>query len=72
MPRAPINHGRRTAMKNNPTATKITGVRFEYEPRIENRKDALKLLDILIDAAFVENIFYPLEALKDAINREII
>ena len=51
---------------------KVKGIRFEYEPRIENRKDALKLLDVLIKAAFVENVFYPLEALKDAIKREVI
>jgi hypothetical protein len=47
---------------------KIEGVRFEEQPRISNRSDALELLDILIEAAFVENIFYPL----DAVEREII
>jgi hypothetical protein len=51
---------------------KITGVRFEEQPRIGNRSDALELLDILIEASFVENIFYALEALKDAIQREVI
>ena len=50
----------------------IKGVRFEERPRIANRSDALELLDVLIAASFVENIFYALEALKDAIAREII
>jgi len=51
---------------------KIDGVRFEEQPRIANRSDALELLDVLIEASFVENIFFALEALKDAIEREII
>jgi hypothetical protein len=51
---------------------KITGVRFEEQPRIGNRSDALELLDVLIKADFTENLFYALEALKDAIEREII
>ena len=59
-------------MKNNPTTTKITGVRFEYEPRIESRKDALELLDILIKADFTENLFMALKALKGAIEKEAI
>jgi hypothetical protein len=51
---------------------KTTGVRFEEQPRIANRSDALELLDILIKASFVENLFFALDALKDAIEREII
>jgi hypothetical protein len=51
---------------------RIAGVRFEEQPRIANRSDALELLDILIKASFVENIFFALDALKDAIEREII
>ena len=51
---------------------KISGVRFEEPPRIGNRSDALELLDILIKADFVENLDIALEALKDAIEREII
>ena len=50
---------------------KIDGVRFEERPRIGNRSDALELLDVLIAASFGENIFFALEALKDAIKREI-
>ena len=50
----------------------IKGIRFEEHPVISNRPDALELLDALIKAAFVENIFYPLEALKDAIEKEVI
>jgi hypothetical protein len=51
---------------------KISGIRFEYRPRIDNRKDAVKLLEAMIKAAFFENVDYALEALKDAIEREII
>jgi hypothetical protein len=51
---------------------KISGIRFEYPPRIGNRTDALELLGILMEAAFIENLDLALEALKDAIEREII
>ena len=51
---------------------RISGVRFDETPRITNRTDALELLDILTKASFVENLFFALEALKDAIEREII
>jgi hypothetical protein len=47
-------------------------VKFTEPPRIANRSDALELLDILIDADGVEDDFYALQALKDAIEREII
>jgi hypothetical protein len=51
---------------------KVSGVRFEDTPRIGNRSDALELLDTLIKADFVENLSIALEALRDAIEREII
>jgi hypothetical protein len=51
---------------------KTTGVRFEEQPRIANRSDALELLDILIKADGVEDDFYALQALRDAIKWEII
>ena len=51
---------------------KISGIRFEYEPQINSREDAIELLDILIEADFFENVYLALEALKDAIQREII
>jgi hypothetical protein len=51
---------------------KTTGVRFEEPPRIANRSDALELLDILIKASFVENLFFALDTLRDAREREII
>jgi hypothetical protein len=41
-------------------------------PRIGNRSDALELLDTLIRADGVENDFIALQALRDAIEREII
>jgi hypothetical protein len=41
-------------------------------PRIANRSDALELLDILIRADGVEDDFIALQALRDAIEREII
>jgi hypothetical protein len=42
---------------------KTLRVRFEERPRIVNRSDAMELLDVLIKADFVENIFFVLEAL---------
>ena len=51
---------------------KITGIRFEEQPRIANRTDAIKLLDKMMEAHFFENIDMALEALKDAIQQEII
>ena len=51
---------------------KISGVRFEEEPRIGNHSDALELLDVLIKADFTENLYLALEALKTAIKRKII
>jgi hypothetical protein len=47
-------------------------VEFTEPPRIASRTDALELLDILLKADFVRNDFYALQALKDAIEREII
>jgi hypothetical protein len=41
-------------------------------PRITNRSDALELLDLLIKADGVEDDFIALQALRDAIEREII
>jgi hypothetical protein len=41
-------------------------------PRIANRSDALELLDVLINADGVEDDFIALQALRDAIEREII
>jgi hypothetical protein len=48
------------------------GIRFEYRPEVKDRSDAIKLLDVLMRAAFIENLDTALEALKDAIEREII
>jgi hypothetical protein len=47
-------------------------VKFTEPPRIANRSDALELLDVLIRADGVEAEEYALEALRDAIEREII
>jgi hypothetical protein len=51
-----------------------TAVKFSADepPRIANRSDALELLDVLIKADGVENPSIALEALRDAIAREII
>jgi hypothetical protein len=64
----PINHGKERAMK----IETVKGIRFEENPQIADRAAALELLAVLIKAAFVENIFYPLEALKNAIEKEVI
>ena len=50
----------------------VTGIRFEDTPVIKTRKDAIQLLDIMIKAAFFENAFIALEALKKAIEKKII
>jgi hypothetical protein len=47
-------------------------VRFDEPPSITNRSDALELLDILLKADSVDGENYALEALKNAIEREII
>jgi hypothetical protein len=47
-------------------------VKFIEPPRIANRSDAIELLDMLIRADGIEDDFYALQALKDAIEREII
>jgi hypothetical protein len=47
-------------------------VKFTKPPRIANRSDAQELLDVLLKAEFVDDENYALEALKDAIEREII
>jgi len=64
--------GNKTIGETDMKMKKITGIRFEEQPRIGNRSDALELLDALIEADFTENIFLALEALKNAIEREII
>jgi hypothetical protein len=64
---------------------KISGVIFEEPPRIGNRSDALELLDGMIERIEKSNAGAPppflgseacyrprLEALRDAIEREII
>jgi hypothetical protein len=51
-----------------------TVVKFSVNepPRIANRSDALDLLDILINADGVEDDFIALQALRDAVEREVI
>jgi hypothetical protein len=45
---------------------------FAEPPRIANRSDALSLLDDLLRADYVENDGIALEALRDAIEREVV
>jgi hypothetical protein len=47
-------------------------VKFTEPPRIANRSDALELLDLLIKADDIQDDVYALQALKDAVEREII
>jgi hypothetical protein len=51
-----------------------TVVKFSADepPHIANRSDALELPDVLISADGVEDDFIALQALRDAIEREII
>jgi len=44
----------------------------DVDVRIANRTDALNLLDDMIDAGTVENQDVALEALRDAIAREVV
>jgi hypothetical protein len=50
----------------------IMDIEFTEPPRIENRSDALELLDDLIRADYTLNEEIALEALRDAIAREVI
>jgi hypothetical protein len=45
---------------------------FDEPPRIGNRSDALALLDELLEADYVQNDIVAFQALRDAIEREII
>jgi hypothetical protein len=47
-------------------------MKFTEPPRIANRSDALELLDMLLKADGVDGENYALEALRDAIERELI
>jgi hypothetical protein len=46
-------------------------VEFEEPPKIETRADALKILDLLIEADYVKNDRLALEALRAAIKKGI-
>jgi hypothetical protein len=50
----------------------IENLDFDERPRIANRSDALYLLDRMIDAVQMQGTNYALEALKDALEQEII
>jgi hypothetical protein len=47
-------------------------MQFTEPPRIANRSDALELLDRLLAAESIRGLDIALEALRDAIEREII
>jgi hypothetical protein len=51
---------------------RIYGVRFDERPPVHDRRDAMELLDILIEADFTENLFFAMEALRDAIERKAV
>jgi hypothetical protein len=46
-------------------------IEFDEPPKIENRKDALKILDLLIKADCVRNDRLALKAIKDAIKKGV-
>jgi hypothetical protein len=46
-------------------------VEFDEPPKIENRKDAIKILNLLIKADGVANDRLALEAVRDAIKKGI-
>jgi hypothetical protein len=47
-------------------------IEFKQWPRIGNRQDALELLGLLVSVDSIKNVSYALEALKDAMEREVI
>jgi hypothetical protein len=47
-------------------------VEFDEPPKIENRKDAIKILDLLIKADGVKNDRFALKAVRDAIKKGYI
>jgi len=54
--------------------TKTNGeidVEFDKPPEIKSRKDAIKILNLLIKAYGVTNESYALEAIKDAIEKGV-
>jgi hypothetical protein len=57
---------------NTAQGTMEQELHFKEPPRIANRSDALELLDLLIKADDIQDDVYALEALKDAIEREVI
>jgi hypothetical protein len=47
-------------------------IEFKEVPRIGNRSDALELLDSLLRAECIMGLHLALEALRDAIRREVV
>jgi len=58
-------------MKVTKTAGELE-VEFLEPPKIESRKDAIEILDLLIKADGVTNESHALKAIKDAIEKGIV
>ena len=50
----------------------IVEVEFDEKPKIENRADALKIIDLLMKADYVGNYRLVLKAIKEAIKKGIV
>jgi len=57
-------------MKVTKTAGKFE-IEFDGPPKIESRKDAINMLDLLTKAEGVANESYALKAIKDAIEKGV-
>ena len=53
------------------TRTNEISVEFDELPKIESRKDVIKILNLLIKADYVRNDRLALEAVRDAIKKGI-
>jgi hypothetical protein len=47
-------------------------VEFDEPPKIENRRDALKILDLLIKADYMKEPRFALKTIKEAIKKGLV
>jgi len=52
--------------------TESVSVEFDEPPVVKNRKDAIKLLNLLMKAEYVSNGDYALVAIRDAIKKGLV
>jgi len=52
--------------------TENVSVEFDEPPEVKSRKDAIKLLNLLMKAEYVSNGDYALMAIRDAIKKGLV